>query len=455
VAGVAGGLSCLAKTPGLYFVAAGLLFLCYHEGVSAKRVASPHRDARAYVATVIAGLGLLVAAVALLVRGRAGVAGVVTFVAPIAVLVAALGRAVWNTRAVGASGDRFRGLASLAWPFAAGALAPAVLFAIPYAASGSLGALLTGVFVLPAKRFTFASMDLLPLWTMTYGAGLAVVFWWAARWPARARRWLAVGVGLVLLWVLVSSRRADPYELVWYSVRSLLPVTVFGGALLLASTSGAAVATETRREQLVILLSVAAMCSLVQFPFAAPVYFLYIAPLALLATTALSAAWDPRTQPARAILLVFLLVFAVLRVNPGFIYAMGVNYVRDRQGAPLALERAHLRVTPEDKLTYERTVAAVQAHARGEYIWAGPDAPEVYFLSGKRNPTRTLFDFFDSPTDRTTRVLTAIDAHDVRVVVLHSRPPFSGQLPPDLRDSLERRFPRSEPDGWFQVRWRE
>ena len=35
-----------------------------------------------------------------------------------------------------------------------------------------------------------------------------------------------------------------------------------------------------RRQQVMLLLSLAAMCSLVQFPFSAPVYFLYIAPLA-------------------------------------------------------------------------------------------------------------------------------------------------------------------------------
>jgi hypothetical protein len=134
---------------------------------------------------------------------------------------------------------------------------------------------------------------------------------------------------------------------------------------------------------------------------------------------------------------------------------MGVNYVRDRQTQTLALPRGGIRVTSEDKATYEQTVAAIRAHVRGDYIWAGPDAPEAYFLSGTRNPTRTLFDFFDAPASRTARVLDAIHAHQVNVIVLHSRPPFSGPLPSELRDSLIRRFPQSETHGWFEIRWRE
>ena len=40
-----------------------------------------------------------------------------------------------------------------------------------------------------------------------------------------------------------------------------------------------------------ILLSVCATCSLVQFPFAGPIYFCYIAPLALLTVAALLASF--------------------------------------------------------------------------------------------------------------------------------------------------------------------
>jgi hypothetical protein len=39
--------------------------------------------------------------------------------------------------------------------------------------------------------------------------------------------------------------------------------------------------------------------------------------------------------------------------------------------------------------------------ANGKLIDATPDCPEVYFLYGFRNPTRTLFDFGDEQAGRT------------------------------------------------------
>ena len=449
VSGLCGGLSFLAKTPGLYFLAAAFVFLIAHEDAS-WRSAGGTIEPRAswFDGARLAMLGLLGAAVALLVRERAGVVGFVTFVTPVLLLLAAV---VAGLTRGGRPGDRLRRLLTLAWPLAAGALVPIAIFITPYLLSGALGALLNGVFVLPMKRFTFAAMDLLPLWTWGYGAAVIALFWWGRWFSAGARTWAAICAGIVVGALLLRSRYADPYESVWYAMRSLLPLSVICGAAYL----GRSKARVPREEQLLLVLLVAALCALVQFPFAAPVYFLYVAPLALLAAVALARVWDPAPQPAAAVLLVFLAAFAMLRVTPGFIYAMGVNYVRDRQAMTLDVERGGVRVTPEDKATYEETLATIRTHARGDYIWAGPDAPEAYFLSAKRNPTRTLFDFFDSPADRTSRVLAALDAHQVHVVVLHGRPPFSGPLPADLRDSLIRRFPHAETHGWFETRWRE
>jgi hypothetical protein len=453
-AGVIGGLSFLAKTPGLYFVAAAFVFLACHEDADWRRSASTRAGPSRlnwFDGLRIATLAVVGLAVTLLVRERAGASGFMTFVAPVLLLLVAVG--IRLTRNDGDPRERVRRAWSLVWPFAAGVAAPIALFVAPYVLSGSLGALLTGVFVLPMKRFTFASMALLPLWTWAYGGAVVALFWWGRRFSDRARTWAAILVGIVVTALLVRSRYADPYETVWYALRSLLPLSIIGGAAFLARPSAGAL--ERRAEQLVLLLAVTGLCALVQFPFAAPVYFLYVAPLALLSALALARSWDARPQPAIGVMLVFLLAFALLRVNPGFIYAMGVNYVRDRQSAVLALPRGGVRVTPEDKSTYEATVAAVRAHANGDYIWAGPDAPEAYFLAAKRNPTRTLFDFFDSPADRTARVLDALERHAVRAVVLHSRPPFSGPIPADLRDSLVRRFPHAETHGWFETRWRE
>jgi hypothetical protein len=81
----------------------------------------------------------------------------------------------------------------------------------------------------------------------------------------------------------------------------------------------------------------------------------------------------------------------------------------------------------------------------------------VYFLTGLRNPTRTIFDFFDEPEGRTARILGALDARGVNVVVINHDEAlsFSAQPAADLRAGLEARYPHGRAVGQFEVRWRE
>jgi hypothetical protein len=95
-----------------------------------------------------------------------------------------------------------------------------------------------------------------------------------------------------------------------------------------------------------------------------------------------------------------------------------------------------------------------QQHASGQFIYAAPDCPEVYFLTGLRNPTRTLFDFFDEQEGRTQRILNAIQNHHVNVIVVASQQPFSPPIAPDLLSALKDQFPQSAKVGRFVVRWR-
>jgi len=156
---------------------------------------------------------------------------------------------------------------------------------------------------------------------------------------------------------------------------------------------------------------------LVQFPFAAQIYFCYVAPLLALASLGVVSARVTAARFLLGSLLSFYLLFAVLWVTPSFIYAMGYRYQPDPETRRLALSRAGgLRVAPGEAQEYERLIPLVQDHAAGEYIYAAPDCPEVYFLSGLRNPTRNLFDFLDEPAERTGGVLTALETHHVKVV---------------------------------------
>ena len=119
------------------------------------------------------------------------------------------------------------------------------------------------------------------------------------------------------------------------------------------------------------------------------------------------------------------------------------------------LDRGGLRVSGEEKAEYETVVRLLREHSDGGFVYAAPDCPEVYFLSGLDNPTPTLFDFFDDPRGRTSRVLEQIDHRDVHVVAINRRPSFSDEMPRDLTEALVDRFPHATEVGRFQVRWKE
>ena len=197
------------------------------------------------------------------------------------------------------------------------------------------------------------------------------------------------------------------------------------------------------------------MVSLVQFPFAAPIYFCYVAPVIVLAVVAVVSSQERESRFAPAVVLCFYLVFGILWVNRGFIYNMGYTYAPSDQTEVLALDRGGLRVSPEDSQEYENLVATMQLHARGEFAYATPDCPEVYFLTGLRNPTRTIIDFFDDPIGRAARILDALEQHGVNVVALNRAPDYSDDLNPELVAALIARYPRAIDVGRFVVRWRE
>ena len=121
-----------------------------------------------------------------------------------------------------------------------------------------------------------------------------------------------------------------------------------------------------------------------------------------------------------------------------------------------ALERGgNLRVSPGEKEQYESLVLALQDLSTSPYTYATPDVPEVYFLSGLRNPNRTLYEFFDDPEGRDEGILTRLDTHAVNIVVLNSLLRFSGPPSPELLAGLRSRYPQAAQIGGFIVRWRE
>lgn len=459
LAGVCGGVSILIKIIGVYFLAAAGLFLVALEQSEASVRTAPEAGESAALAYRVAVFGLCAAAVAALARtvhvpGRMG--NLVYFVLPVALLVLLL---VWKDRSMGLDGSasRFRDLVSTAVPLGAGAAVPVLLFLVPYVGSGALDELARGLFVLPARRLSDAAAPMAgprtwgPALLLLSPVALAVIL------PRRWRWGLAAITGAVGGWVVVEGQQTAVYRVVWSSIRPLLPLIVIGGVGVLARRHADEEGGQWDQRDLglFLLLAVAALCGLVQFPFGATIYFMYVAPIAVLAALAAVSAASGRAsqRPVVLVLLCFHLIFAARWLNTGFIRKMGLRYQPNPHTARLELPRGGLLVPEFEKREYENLVAALDEHARGRFIYAGPDSPEVYYLSGRRNPTRALFEFLSVDDPRGSELLSVLREHGVTAVAINRHPAFSDPLEERTLELLSERYPRSTRIGHFLVRW--
>ncbi len=212
-----------------------------------------------------------------------------------------------------------------------------------------------------------------------------------------------------------------------------------------------------RREQLWLLLCMTAMCSLVQVPYATWGYLLYFAPIPILALLAIVMTRPTGPGMRCAVVAGFFLMYGIAIVNPNQAAMVNQYWVPEaRARVPLAIPRTGVKATVRGAARYEGVVALLRAHSRpGEFIYAAPDVPELYFLSERRNPTRTLFDFLDDSAGHDARVVRAIDSLHVAAVAINTVRGFSPLIDSALGSALRARFPDSAVvDNWFVVRWR-
>ena len=272
---------------------------------------------------------------------------------------------------------------------------------VPYILQGQLGRLIEGVWILPQKRLVFAAMGMPSASFIFLGlplVALVVMGPGVFQTSTQRGRVLSGAIWTALLALLIASLYFSmPYRIVWQSSRAfaaLMPVAICWRVI------AGHVHDATQRRILFGVASMSAWASLGQFPFGAPIYFCYVAPLAVVAGVV---AAEQRSSPVRSATgawVALLLGFAVLTMNRGYIYNLGVFHTPEAMDANLNFPRAHLRVSPSDAVAYHALVALINDHAGDGPIIAGPDCPEVYFLTGRVNPSGALFDFFQDDESR-------------------------------------------------------
>jgi hypothetical protein len=440
-AGLTAGLACAIKITGLYFIAAALLIFVYLEQASTEVEGTGRHPGSSPVAwLVVVGSSAYATAVVVLVRGQ-GIDALVSYALP---NVAVAGLCVWREYATAHDTTRRRmaTYARLVGPFLIGVTVPLALLLVPYVLSGAVGALIQGVFVTPLKRLAVMSELPFPAATTLAAIPVAAALGLFSR-SARVR-WLIAGVAILAL--IASGVLQPPAGATWPApltvmtrlvrdvVRGLVPVVTVVGAVRLARERGS--------PALAVPLFVLATGWLIVFPFAEDVYVHYAAPLLALAILACA-------RPGRVAAVVgsLFLVYAVVQHTTRIaIPATQMVRLDVPRGGPLVL--------PATNATYDRLVSLVRAHARGGYIYAAPDSPHVYFLTGYANPTPTLYEAFDAPIDRARTIPPLLDARGVTVAVIAPGRYVSGPIDPALKSALERQFPQADTVGEYVVRWR-
>ena len=452
-AGLSAGLSVLVKIVGLYAVAGIFVFLVYREQVlSANRARGDTRPSFSFLALKSLAGSVTLAALVWLLRDRLTLTNVVHFLIPPAALVGAvLG---WESRdGRGRLRWRVTGLLRLIAPFLLGVFVPLIVWLVPYLTSGHGKDLFRALVVHPFRQVAVARMDFPPPLTMQYGLPYAALLGLGAVWRWKRLRAWTIGLSSIAALLLLLAPSQDVYRAIWYSIRQLVVVVVLIGCgwLALARTELGAV----RKQGLFLLLCVTAWVSLVQFPFAAPIYFCYVAPLAILAAGWLVAAEPRSPKPLHVVVLAFYVLFALLFNNYRSVFDLGHRVGTRVAQVPLPIDRAGLIVSRDDARVYANLVDGIRKRRIGRWIYAGPDAPEVYFLSDSSNPTRSLFDFQGDLYGDEVTLLHLIEDRGIAVVAINRAPDFSRQFSNELLAELAERFPNALKVGDFVLRWRQ
>ena len=450
VAGVCGGVSILIKVIGAYYIAGALLFLAFLEqsDVQGDESAEPNQSAVPYRVFSGSALLLFLATVVYVFHARLGMGEFYHFVLPSAVLVALILFGERNVRNA-ATGQRFRSLLWLVLPFVGGLLTPVILFLTPYARSGALVQFFSGVASSAiARSVGLGVIRPVGIEKSLFALALAGLVVAAMYWREFQGKLVGTAIGLAFAVMLVKAgTSSDIVSGVWYSVATLTPLAVLLSAAVVLAARKWGGATRLRQQRMMVPVSLAAVCGLVQYPFAAPIYLCYALPLTLLAAVAIVA--TAKRQPGTYVLSAvagFYLLFGVVMLVPDYVYEL-THKVGPMD--ELHLERAGgLRI--EYAANFADLIHFLQQHSPNGLMYAGNDCPELYFLSGLKNATR---DDGGAPAEE---VLQALQSDDLKLVVINEAPFFpSAKMGPEVRAEVARKFPNSSQFGIFHVFWKQ
>jgi hypothetical protein len=215
---------------------------------------------------------------------------------------------------------------------------------------------------------------------------------------------------------------------------------------------------ENDRHNVYALYSITAFSALHQYPYSIPFYFLFHAPLLMLAMLASAAclkghAGTHVTGLRRRVVPVILCITS-------FVFFMGCRFGRTgffmdsweswldstsvslsgvKVSESIARPYFDMKVLLDDNLLSSQT------------ILAGPDCADVYFFTGRRNLTPIMYEFFASERLCESELAEAANSPFVGAVVINTRPAFSRPWSKDTVSPLIQKMRKRKKFGRFVV----
>lgn len=446
LSGASAGCAILVKVTGLYLLA-GVLLWCLSRAGEREKAESGVRSTGfpAVVAVLLAGF---VAIVVLLLRG---LPREMYGVSSLHFLLPCLGLSAWVFQRVQRGGrTAAAGVSELGFllaPLFLGVFLVITPFLLHYARLHALNDLFVGVFVRPRARLTLVAFGA-PGRLGTLAALVPPLLFFAG---ARFAAWTSTRQDVFVVAVLgacwgAAAHFATPLagSTVALSIRAM-PIVL---PLLALSWNRRAEMQGASNRLVLLLVGVAATSQLVQVPYADFAYFLFVAPLAILATFALVSSLG---ESAKGILVfwgVFLVVAGAWRP-----LTIQVLPPRDRW-SPIPFDRGGVLTSVLDSARLKRLADMMRTRPSGAIYVLG-EAPELPFLLQRASAGRVIYDVLSDSADREPQRMMGRLDHDSVLTVIIKRDPRAKDGPAGSQlDALRREFPEERLLWPFEVRWR-
>jgi hypothetical protein len=437
IAAFAIGLSILCKITGIYALAAtffAVLFIHLNQNqasdISAKH--SQNNSRQLMIGAALLGITYCTL-LFLLVQGRASMSNLSLFCIPGTILMVVVFCQSQIARTCSTSVSRL-GLHTLLIIVAVDVVL--MVFCFGYFNLGALTQLLQGVIILPMARLEVATFSPPSSIWLLLSIPLGWLIYYDRQILKTAKMPVVITVAVIGTILIALGDIPLIYRIAFRSGHLLLPVVVYVGSIMLIK-SRADFISKAIRNRLFILLMFAATLSLIQYPYSSGIYFCYTSPFSILAVAAIITRTKKYDRQLWGSVAVIAGIFAVIWINFSNPRTVGVFYQRASEMVTLDLPRGGIKIPAVGYDEIKPIIDYVQQHSQpDDYILAGPDCPQFYFLANRKNPTPQFYDFFQASVIRgsawkryTTTVeqelKTVIKNRDIKLFVINTMPEFS------------------------------